>query len=238
MLHAVLTHSTNWATIAASHVPKRTTLALKNRYSTLRLRHENGKRSKEHTARKTPRASSSNLDGVMAISQEEMTHQKVQGYLSNDEVAEEDDEEDGEDGEDDEDEDGDEDDHDGKIFRVQANSNKANTGTIDSHTENSNTTTSGALAGFTERSGLFSTGSFPHGASPVSTENWTNDAVDLAAYESPFPLNHPSLYLGPGEDLLGGVQDPGGMSMGAPYTTYGRLVRIREYRRTETGLLT
>ncbi|OTA83730.1 hypothetical protein M434DRAFT_43997, partial [Hypoxylon sp. CO27-5] len=41
LLHAVLTHSTNWATIAASHVPPRTRLALKNRYSTLRLRHEN-----------------------------------------------------------------------------------------------------------------------------------------------------------------------------------------------------
>ncbi|MCJ1265956.1 hypothetical protein MMC22_005838 [Lobaria immixta] len=221
LLHAVLTHSTNWATIAASHAPKRTTLALKNRYSTLRLRHENGKRSKEHTARKKLRASLSNLDGVMATSQKEMrTRQKVRGYLSNraDEVAEEDDEEDGED---DEDEDGDEDDDDddGKISRVH--SDKANTGTIDSHTEDSNTTTSGALPGITERSGLFSTGSFPQGTSPVSTENWTNDTADLAAYESPFPLSHPSLYLGPGEDLFGGIQDSGEMSMGAPYITYG-----------------
>ncbi|GAB1321096.1 Myb-related protein B [Madurella fahalii] len=38
LLHAVLTHGTNWTRIAASHIPKRTTLALKNRYSTLRLR--------------------------------------------------------------------------------------------------------------------------------------------------------------------------------------------------------
>ncbi|KAJ6783325.1 hypothetical protein PWT90_02560 [Aphanocladium album] len=41
LLHEVLTHSTNWTTISAFHVPRRTTLALKNRYSTLRLKHEN-----------------------------------------------------------------------------------------------------------------------------------------------------------------------------------------------------
>ncbi|KAJ3499096.1 hypothetical protein NLG97_g619 [Lecanicillium saksenae] len=41
LLHEVLTYSTNWTTISAFHVPRRTTLALKNRYSTLRLKHEN-----------------------------------------------------------------------------------------------------------------------------------------------------------------------------------------------------
>lgn len=40
-MHAVLTHGTNWAAIASSHTPKRTTLALKNRYSALRLKHDN-----------------------------------------------------------------------------------------------------------------------------------------------------------------------------------------------------
>ncbi|KAH7313946.1 hypothetical protein B0I35DRAFT_436150 [Stachybotrys elegans] len=43
LLHAVLTHGTNWKTIAGHHVPKRNTLALKNRYSTLRSRHKNAK---------------------------------------------------------------------------------------------------------------------------------------------------------------------------------------------------
>ena len=37
----MLTHGTNWTTIASSHTPKRTTLALKNHYSALRLRHRN-----------------------------------------------------------------------------------------------------------------------------------------------------------------------------------------------------
>ncbi|EOA91102.1 uncharacterized protein SETTUDRAFT_53340, partial [Exserohilum turcica Et28A] len=36
LLHEVLTHGTNWATIVKFHTPNRTTLALKNRYSTLR----------------------------------------------------------------------------------------------------------------------------------------------------------------------------------------------------------
>jgi hypothetical protein len=39
--HEVLTYGTNWATIAVSHVPRRPTLSLKNRYSTLHLRYEN-----------------------------------------------------------------------------------------------------------------------------------------------------------------------------------------------------
>lgn len=41
LLHEVLTHGTNWATIATTHAPKRTTLGLKNRYSTLRLWNQN-----------------------------------------------------------------------------------------------------------------------------------------------------------------------------------------------------
>lgn len=40
MLHEVLTYGTRWAHIASCHSPNRTTLALKNRYSTLRLKNE------------------------------------------------------------------------------------------------------------------------------------------------------------------------------------------------------
>ncbi|KAI1676370.1 DNA-binding protein eta2 [Pyrenophora tritici-repentis] len=46
LLHEVLTHGTNWATIAGFHIPNRTTLALKNRYSTLRLKNENRKKAR------------------------------------------------------------------------------------------------------------------------------------------------------------------------------------------------
>lgn len=40
LLHAVLTHGTNWTQIATTHIPTRTTLALKNRFFTLRHRHQ------------------------------------------------------------------------------------------------------------------------------------------------------------------------------------------------------
>jgi hypothetical protein len=50
LLHAVLSYGTNWSTIAASHTPKRATLALKNRYSTLRLRNQNARSRLESAA--------------------------------------------------------------------------------------------------------------------------------------------------------------------------------------------
>ena len=43
----MLTHGTNWSTIAHTHVPRRNSLALKNRYSTLRLKHRNREKSKQ-----------------------------------------------------------------------------------------------------------------------------------------------------------------------------------------------
>ncbi|KAK4236807.1 Myb-related protein B [Achaetomium macrosporum] len=53
--HEVLNHGTNWATIAISHTPKRTTLALKNRYSALRLCAQNSAKRTEEQGRKSPR---------------------------------------------------------------------------------------------------------------------------------------------------------------------------------------
>lgn len=51
LLHEVLTHGTNWATIAVSHVPRRTTLALKNRFSSLRTTNHSGEKFKGLQAR-------------------------------------------------------------------------------------------------------------------------------------------------------------------------------------------
>ncbi|KAJ0108721.1 hypothetical protein J7T55_011211 [Diaporthe amygdali] len=47
LLHEVLTYGTKWAQIASCHNPARTTLALKNRYSTLRLKNENRSRTRQ-----------------------------------------------------------------------------------------------------------------------------------------------------------------------------------------------
>lgn len=47
LLHEVLTNGTKWAQIASYHTPNRTTLALKNRYSTLRVKNENRSRTRQ-----------------------------------------------------------------------------------------------------------------------------------------------------------------------------------------------
>ncbi|KAG8166476.1 hypothetical protein KVR01_002165 [Diaporthe batatas] len=47
LLHEVLTNGTKWAQIASYHTPTRTTLALKNRYSTLRVKNENRSRVRQ-----------------------------------------------------------------------------------------------------------------------------------------------------------------------------------------------
>ncbi|KAK3301909.1 uncharacterized protein B0T15DRAFT_515142 [Chaetomium strumarium] len=68
LLHEVLSHGTNWATIAISHTPKRTTLALKNRYSALRLCAQHSTKRMEAQGRKSPRdiAVAPGLDTTMA----------------------------------------------------------------------------------------------------------------------------------------------------------------------------
>lgn len=55
MLHEVLTHGTKWAHISSCHNPARTTLALKNRYSTLRLKNENRNRARHVPSTTVPR---------------------------------------------------------------------------------------------------------------------------------------------------------------------------------------
>lgn len=47
LLHEILTNGTKWAQIASYHTPTRTTLALKNRYSTLRVKNENRSRTRQ-----------------------------------------------------------------------------------------------------------------------------------------------------------------------------------------------
>lgn len=46
LLHEVLTNGTKWAQITSVHTPTRTTLALKNRYSALRVKNENRSRAR------------------------------------------------------------------------------------------------------------------------------------------------------------------------------------------------
>ena len=107
LLQAVLAHGTNWATIAASHLPKRTTLALKNRYSTLGLLNQNNsKKFKEQTDKKsTPSSLDTNpvMESRRAAKIVSRKRSDVPGF-GNEKTAVEGEEEE-EDGEDEEDED-------------------------------------------------------------------------------------------------------------------------------------
>lgn len=58
MLHEVLTYATNWKTISTIHTPKRTTLSLKNRYSTLRLKFQKKANMDRSPAKRSSVASS------------------------------------------------------------------------------------------------------------------------------------------------------------------------------------
>ncbi|KAE8367007.1 hypothetical protein BDV27DRAFT_155388 [Aspergillus caelatus] len=82
LLHEVLTHGTNWTVIATSHVPRRTTLSLKNRYATLRLRHENNNRSEEKSVPKFDQTPSMGL-GEGCDQEGDSTEDKQRGNEDN-----------------------------------------------------------------------------------------------------------------------------------------------------------
>lgn len=64
LLHEVLTNGTKWAQIASYHNPTRTTLALKNRYSTLRVKNEN--RSRTRQSHPSPSSGHATLQSIHA----------------------------------------------------------------------------------------------------------------------------------------------------------------------------
>lgn len=64
LLHEVLTNGTKWAQIASYHTPTRTTLALKNRYSTLRVKNEN--RSRKRQSHPSPSSGHATLQSIHA----------------------------------------------------------------------------------------------------------------------------------------------------------------------------
>ncbi|KAL9617510.1 MAG: hypothetical protein Q9160_007721 [Pyrenula sp. 1 TL-2023] len=231
LLHAVLTHGTNWTTIASSHSPRRTTLALKNRYYTLRLRHENSTKSKDRTTGKTVRNSTPSSESSRSNSEKEsQMYQKLQGRHTpkeNDHFGERENDDD-DDGEDEEDQDAgegnaDQSNSEAQVshFQSMTKPSKVLTSAMESNTTDPTIATSAAWTGFSEQTGLLSPESFHHGTSPLSNENWMNETADQTSYENPFALNQASLFLEHTEDVLGTIPDPGGIGAKAPQTLYG-----------------
>lgn len=63
----VRAHGTNWTTISTFHHPRRTTLALKNRYSTLRLKNENKRKRRRTSPSLLPLTGQSPCENVPAL---------------------------------------------------------------------------------------------------------------------------------------------------------------------------
>lgn len=246
LLHAVLTHGTNWATIASSHVPKRTTLALKNRYSTLRLWNENSsKKSKQQATRTpdTPPIDSLGAITVMTSPQSEVRKSPNVPSYGNDKTAEGDEGEEEDDEDEDEDESiesgysGYEDEDDGKASGGQY----IGTPNSPSQRRDLKLTTPGTHAHFVEQGGggiLFPTNSFYYGRAttlptptPTPKGTWTPEAADhLSSYKSPFAsANHQPPPLGIPRDysnFFGAIQDPAATPTNVPYPPYRKLVLI------------
>ncbi|KAI0139586.1 hypothetical protein F4776DRAFT_662538 [Hypoxylon sp. NC0597] len=218
LLHAVLTHSTNWATIAASHVPPRTRLALKNRYSTLRLRHEN-ENKREQNIKKSVETSPSNFDVAMWNSQVQMhpTRTPDEGDIS---VESDEDDEDDEDDENEE-YDGNEGNH--QDEKVQNGSNTTsietgptlsgvNTSVLDIQMQDPSMTPDN-WTGFSERGTLPSLNTFHHGNQIMPIENWGSEMANQAQYEGLFELTT-------GENYLCDIENPGLAGAELPYKSY------------------
>ncbi|KAI2465134.1 hypothetical protein F4781DRAFT_410593 [Annulohypoxylon bovei var. microspora] len=228
LLHAVLTHSTNWATIAASHVPLRTRLALKNRYSTLRLKHEN-ENKRDSVVLKSVETPPSIFEPPIGTSKRDIkwnsSAQTHQGRGSDpvDILIESDDEEDDDDDDEENDEDDDDENREGgnlsnniNIAKVEARNGlgRVENGAVDIQMQEANVTTSSDWAGFIEQGPFPSLDCFHHDTQPISTDNWANDMQNHVQYDDLFELAH-------GENYLCDIEDPGVINAGLQYKSYG-----------------
>ena len=253
LLHAVLTHGTNWAAISSSHIPMRTAIALKNRYSTLRLCDEhNSSKPKKQIAATTSNISPIGSLGATTMQGSPMSEARkspdIQGHDSDKIAGGDDGEEDDEDDEDDEDEDeniengfrgyGDEDE--------SRASHSQYIGKPNNHARRLDlkSTRRRAQDEFAERGGdgiLLNTNSLHYDRvaplpTPTATETWTTETADdmssdknifLSSNPQSPPLDLPSDY----SRFFGAVQEPGATPTHVSYTPYSK--HIHPYTRRD-----
>ncbi|MCJ1386380.1 hypothetical protein MMC17_009506 [Xylographa soralifera] len=231
LLHAVLSYGTNWTTIAASHSPKRTTLALKNRYSTIRLRHKN------HETRKVSAGIKSSSSESRTGSIKKKKGKTIKGSEEyNNKGAEEDEEEvededdDGDDDDDDDNDDTEDDDDDSHSLSNATTMADASTtrpkfpnecATIADGNGKPISTASGSWAGFNKSSNLFSTNFFQAGTGNPLEEHLINETPDQLTYLNPLYSN--ATPLNSREPFFDTMQDTSGMNTGTPFPFYGKL---------------
>ena len=239
LLHAVLTYGTNWATIACSHRPKRTTLALRNRYSTLRLQNNNNRnKANEDTTEKAhkdlPDTSAKEMDWSFEAPRSSNWNEGDRGAQSSDDDdgdGDDGDEDDGDEDEDEENEDGENEDgenEDGEnedeglhqsnhtMPSSQGANHDADARSI--QIPNSNPTSWDTWA---TRS-IVSANSMDDKVQPISTDSLAIDGANHMQYQTLLGLNSPAQYPTPGESFFYNVPEPGGMNTSVPKTIYGK----------------
>lgn len=250
LLHEVLTYGTNWATIACSHRPNRTTLTLRNRYSTLRLQNNNNNRNKANVdaTKKTPQRllSFSETSAATTTPAREWNLQSPRSSGCNegkritqlsDEDEDEDEENEDEENEDEEDEDEDEEEeeegeeksqaqrfhHNSSACRVEAipNSQGAND---DIGAGNIPTLVSNLTSGNTWAArSIPPASSVLYSTQPLSTDNPVASRADHMQYQTLFDLNSSSQCQTPGESYFHSIPKADAMSTGVSNTIYGKI---------------
>ena len=235
LLRAVLSHGTNWTTIAASHTPKRTTLALKNRYSALRLRHRNSSNRKDcadvRDALHRPQTGSSLVKAIGKVNGGSRDQCDTRLEQPSQEVEDDDEEEDG-DGE--EDEDGEDDDYEDDDYAsrtattnkvsMMPSSHQFDTGSLTSVHGKPHTAASNQWPGFSSSGNVYLPNSMHQELGQSSAGRFINDAPNYASYMNT-PTSNPSLmYMD--DPIFGSVQNTEEMDMGMQFGAYGTLTLL------------
>lgn len=240
LLHAVLTHGTNWATIAHSHRPNRTTLALRNRYSTLRLQNNNTRsKANTETTEKATKTASSTSQTTMGNSLKEtdwnMEASRCPTWNGGDMVNQSSDEDDGDEDDGDEDEEDDNEDNENEDDGLHQNNNtSAMKGILNSQAPSHDTSGKGIqtpestfaswdtwVAGSMETNNVFD-----FKMQPLSTDNLEMDKANQMQYQSLLGLNS-SQYPTPGESYFSNISEPGNLDTIVPKSLYGKSLSIR-----------
>ena len=235
LLHAVLTHGTNWTTIAHSHRPTRTTLALRNRYSTLRLQN-NGNRNKTNIEpiEKATKTSSSTSQTTLTNSSKEMDWimeaSRFPTWSGCDMVNLSSDEDDGDEDDGDEDEEDDHVDNENEDDGLrQSNNTSAMKDVLNSRAPSHDASRKGlhspesTFASWDTwvTGGMKSNDVLDFKLQPLSTDNLRMDRADQMHYQSLLGLNS-SQYPTLGANYVSNITEPGNLNTIAPSSLYGK----------------
>lgn len=236
LLHAVLTHGTNWATIACSHCPKRTTLALRNRYSTLRLQNNNnnGNKANADASKKACQGLPSISENTVGTSRKKLDWNpeaaRCSSWNENGGLAQSSDEDDGDEDEDEEneDEENDEEDNEDETFYQRSDTScvkalpspqRANDGsTRRIHTPDSHLMSWDTWA----TQNLSSANPVLFEAQPIPTDDPAVDRVNHVQCQTPLGRNSAAQYPTPGESYFYSNRRPGASSTSVQNSIYGR----------------